>query len=283
MAVRRIRERGIGVRQMARNVGVAPSTVSRWMQQAPATESVNEIPTRSSRPHSCPHATPDSIVKRILVLRRTYGRCSEVIHAMLQREGITVSLSTVKRVLMRHGMIRRRSPHKPWYQSGERPIAEKPGDLVEMDSIHVYLRGHYVSFIMTVLDCFSRWAFARAMPRLGCPATARILFAAQKQSGFAFRTVQSDHGSEFQSFFTGRLNTAGIRHRHIRVRKPNDNAHIERFNRTLQEELSDELNRFGHNVQRLNHSLIRYLTYYNEQRPHLGLGCSTPAEVLRRS
>jgi len=279
-AVRRIREHGVSVRQMARNVGVAPSTVTRWLRRAPVLAMVNELPTRSSRPRSCPHATPDSIVERILVLRRTYGRCAEVVHAMLVREGITVSLSTVKRILLRHGMIRQRSPWKHWHQSGERPKAEKPGDLVEMDSIHVWLRGHYVSFIMTVLDCFSRWAFARAMPRLGCPASARILFAAQKQSGVAFRTVQSDHGTEFTGFFTMRLHKAGIQHRHIRVRKPNDNAHIERFNRTLQEELADDLNRFGHNVQRLNHTLIRYLTYYNEQRPHLGLGCSTPVEVL---
>jgi transposase InsO family protein len=222
-------------------------------------------------------------VERILVLRRTYGRCAEVVHAMLLREGVTVSLSTVKRVLLRHGMIRQRSPYKRWHQSGERPKVEKPGDLVEIDSIHVWQRGHYVSFIIAALDCFSRWAYARVLPGLACPASARILFAAQKASGVQFQTVQSDHGPEFTSFFTMRLNKAGIQHRHIRVRKPNDNAHIERFNRTLQEDLAGDLQRFGHNVQRLNHTVIRYLDYYNEQRPHLGLGCSTPAEVLRSS
>lgn len=273
----------MGVRQMARNVGVAPSTVSRWMRRAPVMTQATEIPTLSSRPHHHPNALPYETVQRIRAIRLERHRCAEVVHAQLAREGTIVSLSTVKRVLWRQGLIRTRSPFKYWHQSGMRPPAEKPGDLVEMDSIHIFLRGRYMSFIIVALDTFSRWAFARVHPRLTSPGSARILFAAQKAASVPFRTVQSDHGPEFRGFFTRRLHKAGIRHRHIRVRKPNDNAHIERFNRTIQEDMAGEIRRFGHNVQWLNHAVIEYLRYYNEQRPHLGLGCSTPLEVLRRS
>ncbi|MGH7926701.1 MAG: integrase core domain-containing protein, partial [Candidatus Binatia bacterium] len=57
--------------------------------------------------------------------------------------------------------------------------------------------------------------------------------AATEQSPFPFVLLQSDHGSEFSQKFTLEV---GVTHRHTRVRTPNDNAHLERFNRTIQEE-----------------------------------------------
>src|SRR3989344_2778291 len=51
---------------------------------------------------------------------------------------------------------------------------------------------------------------------------------------FEIQVLQSDNGSEFSRLFSQR---AKVTHRHSRVRRPNDNAHLERFNRTLQDEL----------------------------------------------
>ncbi len=282
-AVRQLQERDESIHIVARRFGVAPSTICRWLARAPRAGSVSAIPTLSSRPRSCPHATPGSIVERIRALRLARGRCAEVIHATLTREGTTVSLSTVKRILTREGLVRRYAPNKVWHQSGERPVVAKAGDLVEMDSIHLWITPKATHFILTLLDCFSRWAYARAMPRMTCERSVQTVFAAQQLVSFRFATIQSDHGTEFSGYFTERVQKAGMRHRHIRVRKPNDNAHIERFNRTIQDELSEDINRFRDDVPRLNEAIRRYLTYYNEQRPHLGLGCQTPAEVLRRS
>jgi len=282
-AVRQIHERGSGVRLVARQFGVAPSTVSRWLARSPLGTLPTTIPTLSSRPRSCPHATPRPIVERIRQLRLARGRCAEVIHAELIQEGLRVSLSTVKRILYREGLIRRYAPNKVWHQSGERPAVEKAGDLVEMDSIHLWIAPKATHFIVTLLDCFSRWAFARAMPRMSCERSVQTVFAAQKLVPFRFATIQSDYGAEFSGYFTERVQKAGIRHRHIRLRQPNDNAHVERFNRTIQEELSEDLNHFRDDVPKLNLAIARYLTYYNEQRPHLGLNCLTPAQVLRRS
>lgn len=282
-AVRQIHERGVGVRFVARQYGVAPSTVSRWLARSPAGARATVIPTLSSRPRSCPHATTKAIVERIRQLRLERSRCAEAIHATLTKEGVSVSLSTVKRTLLREGLIRRYAPNKVWHQSGERPIVAKAGDLVEMDSIHLWIAPKATHFILTLLDCFSRWAYARALPRITCEASARAVFAAQQLVSFRFATIQSDYGTEFSGYFTERVQKAGMRHRHIRVRQPNDNAHIERFNRTIQEELSEDINRFRDDVPKLNEAIRRYLVYYNEQRPHLGLNCQTPAEVLQRS
>ena len=281
-AVRLIHERGWGVRQTARYIGVHPGTVSKWLQKAPLSLGpVHEIPTCSSRPHHSPRATPREVVERIRALRLAHGRCSEVLHAQLQREHVLVSLPTVKRVLAREGLLKKRSPWKHWHVSGERPKAQKPGDLVQVDSIH--LGQDRRLYLVCLLDCFSRWAFVRAVPRLNAPAAVSVVERARNDSPFSFACIQTDHGPEFSTHFTRRLSVWQIRHRHIRVRKPNDNAQVERFNRTIQEEMQADLLRYREDPVRLNLALESYLTYYNTERLHLGLNCQTPAEVFPRS
>ena len=66
---------------------------------------------------------------------------------------------------------------------------------------------------------------------------------------------------------------------HSRVRRPNDNAHIERFNRTIQEECVGSTNPFS---EELYGKVLSYLAYYNEERLHLGIQCKAPLEMLQR-
>ncbi len=103
-----------------------------------------------------------------------------------------------------------------------------------------------------------------------------FLYHAKQHAPFTFQTVQSDHGPEFSAHFTERL---GTKHRHSRVRKPNDNAHVERFNRTLQEECLDQTT---HNITSFRKVLKAYLSYYDTERIHMGINFQTPEEVLRR-
>ena len=151
-----------------------------------------------------------------------------------------------------------------------------------MDSIHLWGQRTVRSYLVTLLDCCSRWAYARAVERLTSVAAVDCASRARQAAPFSFSTIQSDHGPEFSSHFTRRLAVWGIDHRHIRVRKPNDNAHIERFNRTIQDELRGEITRWHDDVPRLNRAVRDYLAYYNTERLHLGLGCRTPTQVLRR-
>jgi hypothetical protein len=88
----------------------------------------------------------------------------------------------------------------------------------------------------------------------------------------------NDHGSEFSKWFTKRILERGMAHRHSRVRQPNDNAHLERFNRTLQEEC---LARSSRSLTAWRRALPAYLHWYNEERPHLGLDMRTPLDVVR--
>lgn len=270
------------MRRVARSIGVQPSSVSRWMQRSSWAEA-RSIPTRSSRPHSSPTAVSAAIVNRIVQIRNERKRCAQIIHAQLQREGITVHLNTVKRTLHRQGLMKPRSPWKKLRRSGERPLAEKPGILMETDTIHVALNEKRRMYIFTLIDVCSRWAYAKVSTRLSARLAAEFIHEARDRAPFTFVCMQSDHGPEFSPQFSAPLKASGIRHRHIRVRTPNDNAHVERFNRTIQEEMRMEIHHHKSNLPVLNREIERYLAYYNNRRLHMGINYQTPSEVLRRS
>jgi putative transposase len=89
--------------------------------------------------------------------------------------------------------------------------------------------------------------------------------------------VQTDHGPEFSARFTHILARKKLSHRHSRVRKPNDNAYVERFNRTLQDECLTGVVR---SVSTFKKALAAYLPYYNKERLHMGIDFQTPAQML---
>jgi len=282
-AVSLVRQNGWSTRKVATHIGVAHSTVVRWCQKVPTTAgSVSVIPTASSRPKTSPNKIDADIEKRIVEIRLERGRCAEVIHAQLAREQLIVSLSTVKRVLDRYGLRKKKSPWKKYHFSGERPIVENPGNLVEMDSIHIMKqRGLYDRiYIVTLIDVYSRWTYAKAFERISTHAAVQTAYTAQTLSCFSFECIQTDNGPEFTKYFTTMIESKGMQHRHTRVRKPNDNAHIERFNRTIQEEMRTEIRQYKHNIPWLNRSINEYLKYYNTERLHMGLGYQTPQEIL---
>ncbi|OGN19568.1 MAG: hypothetical protein A3F25_00505 [Candidatus Yanofskybacteria bacterium RIFCSPHIGHO2_12_FULL_45_19b] len=270
------------MRRVAKHIGVQASTVSRWMKRSTQAEA-RIIPTRSSAAIGRPTALAEAIVERIVQIRKQTKRCAQVVHAQLLRENIKVSLSSVERTLRRKGLVKTRSKWKKYHLSGMRPMPEKPGILVETDTINVYLNERKRIYIFTLIDCCSRWAYARASQKLSARLAQEFILAAQRKASFRFQCVQSDHGSEFSHYFTKLVQTLGTRHRHCRVRKPNDNAHVERFNRTIQEDLQKEIYQYKTNLPLLNRKIERYLDYYNNQRLHMGIKFQTPAEVLQRS
>ena len=99
---------------------------------------------------------------------------------------------------------------------------------------------------------------------------------------FKFKTVQADNGPEFGKHFAEKLQAKGIVIRHTRLRRPNDNAHIERFNRTIQEECTGSYYLESESLDALNMRISNYLDYYNNNRIHLGLRFMTPSQMLQR-
>ncbi len=265
--------RGYTPTEVGRRFGVGSSTVCKWVKKAEQ-YGYHPIPTLSSRPKHHPNQLSDEKVDRIVSVRLEINRCSEVVHETLLQEGVEVSLSSVKRTLERHYLIKKRSPWKRYHPHQERPYVLNPGDLVELDTIHLMISPKKRIYVFTLIDVHSRFAYAKAYERISGTKSVLFLNEAQRHAPFRFTTIQSDHGSEFSSFFTERIQK---NHRYTRVGKPNDNAHIERFNRTLQEECLDKYER---SVDILNKALKQYLVYYNKKRLHLGINLKTPQQLL---
>ena len=215
------------------------------------------------------------MVQQIVELRLRTGRCAEVLQRHLQNAGVVVSLSSVKRTLERHHLTQKRSPWKRWHHRAPRPLAAQPGALVQIDTVHRMINRKERLYVFTLLDVHSRWAYAKAFGSNRAGNTLLFVKEAQQQAPFLFDHLQTDHGPEFGKWFVRQVK---IRHRHSRVRRPNDNAHLERFNRTLQEECLDKL---PNDIRAINRALPKYLAYYNEERLHLGINLKTPAEVVR--
>lgn len=271
----RLYTKGWSARKIGRYVGFHHTAVMKWVRRA---EVVGDVPiqTRSSRPRTSPHRVDESIRKRIIELRYQTKRCTEAIHLQLQREGIIVGRSTIHRILDRGRYLKKRNPYRRYHAPVERPCVATQGDLVELDTIHLMINEKKRLYVYTLIDVHSRWVFAKAVRKIRAGASLEFLKEAQMKAPFQFSMIQTDHGPEFSRYFQYNI---GRTHRFTRIGKPNDNAHIERFNRTIQEELLDGLPR---SVSKINCRLKKYLPYYNEERIHLSLQ-ATPMEVVLRS
>lgn len=267
---------GWSTRKAGNHFGVESSTISKWLKKDHCW-GLRPIPTLSSRPRSHKNQLTKEKVDAIIIQRRKNNRCAEIVHRELQNQGIIVSLSSVKRTLKRHGLIRHRSKWKRWHFSEARPVAILAGDLVQIDTIH-FVIGKKRFYVYTLIDIASRWAYAKVSLRISTHGSLNFVKEAQKIAGFNFKMMQSDHGSEFSVWFTEHIGKMEINHRHIRVRKPNDNGHIERFNRTIQEEC---LNKVNYNPKSFQKAINEYLPYYNNERLHLGINFLTPRECVQ--
>jgi transposase InsO family protein len=312
LAMQLLVREGIPLQIVANRCGVHRSTIWRWKQKW---DKLNEhvqfdnpnrptrpyskanhllrcmwlIPTYTSRPHMSPRAIGEQLVARILELRHTLKRCAEVVWYHLTRVGdvygtAVVSLSSVRRILRRHHCFDGARKKRVRPDNPRRPHVTRPGELVQTDTIH-HVDPHSGKrlYYYTVIDLFTRMTHVILAPRLSPGLAARAVLDAQNAWDFAISMVQADNGPEYGRYFEQIMRAHGITTRHSRLHRPNDNAHIERFNRTLQTECIGYHWRRSVPLPRQRDTLTAYLDYYNQKRVHLGIQMRTPAEMLRRS
>ncbi len=85
---------------------------------------------------------------------------------------------------------------------------------------------------------------------------------------FAARTNPHDHP------FEAMLAEMGIVHRYTRPYRPQTNGKVERFWRTLDEDLIEGTT--FDDIEQFSNELLEYILYYNEFRPHQALAGQTP-------
>ena len=178
---------------------------------------------------------------------------------------------------------RRRAKQRRYGSRARKPAgfrASAPGECVALDTV-VRVEDGRRGYVFTAIDLYSRLALALAPPQPTSAAAAQFLDVLEQAFPMPIRCVLTDNGSEFQGRFADALARRGIAHWHTYPNCPKMNAHVERFNRTLQEdfvEADEEL--LWADLPCFNRRLWGYLSWYNRERPHRSLGLRTPFAAL---
>ena len=210
------------------------------------------------------------VEQRVLSLRREYRECcGDKLVYLLAQEGISLSRSTVYRLLNKHLTLRK---HHRQPQGGPVQQASGPRQVIQLDTLDLGALYAY-----TAIDTFTREAQLVIRPSLqaedGRAALERIMALFGR-----CRVLQTDGGSEFKAECAQAMQRYADQHRIARAYKKNEQAFIEAFNGTLRRE------EFGHTpFQPSDLALAQqradaFLEYYHFKRPHMALNMLTPAK-----
>ena len=278
---------------------VSKPTLYRWSklleEGGGKLESLNK---QSTAPKNRRKRTIPPEVQRFILQERQFDlRLSkDKLAVMMKDDGVAkFSASTVGRMLgdlKRQGVLPKYTKLSLSGKTG-RLIERKPkkskvklrskghqGGLVKADSIIRFHNG-IKRYIVTALDCKSKFAFAYAYSSHSSKATSDFMRTFKAVSPIAVSHIQTDNGSEFAEHFDIYLQENGIVHFHSYPRSPKMNAEIERFNRTLSEAfISKNRNLLAYDIEAFNKKLIDWLLWYNTRRPHWSLGLISPLRYI---
>lgn len=202
----------------------------------------------------------------------------------------TPSPSGIYNICKRHNLNRLTKKMKA---NKRKIIKQNPGELGHIDC-HYLTKDLIVNdpkryYLVCIIDDCSRIAWAEVVEDI---KSLTVMFSALKiinlmyaEYKIQYEAILSDNGSEFKSSrtdthpFERMLKELGIKHRYTRAYRPQTNGKVERFWRTLNDDMID-----GTTFDSLEHfksELEEYLIYYNQLRPHQGLDGSVPSEFLQ--
>lgn len=154
-----------------------------------------------------------------------------------------------------------------------------PGDLIEIDTVVKFAWG-VKRYIITAVDVHSRYTFAFSYGRANS-LNARDFFRKLKTTfPFKIKSVQTDNGSEFHKYFDAHLNKQRTIHYWNYPGRPYKNGHIEKYNRTIQEEFIDWNEILLEDTDNFNKKLMDWLLWYNTGRYHWSLKLESPVDYL---
>ncbi len=280
---------GRPIAELARAHGVHRS----WLYKLLAryrTEGEAGLEPRSKRPHRSPTRIADRYEEEIVVLRKEltdFGADAgaQTIHYHLsKRHRRPPSVPTIWRVLKARGFVTPQ-PHKRPKSSLVRFVADLPNETWQADVTHVEVADGVVFEVLNVIDDHSRLCVAsRVFVTTRSPDVVRTLHRAAVTWGYP-QGLLTDNGAIFTASQVGGLGALetellalGIASKHSRPYHPQTCGKVERFHQTVKRFIAAQDAATSKN--QLQHQLDRFVTYYNEIRPHRGIGRRTPAEVF---
>lgn len=151
-------------------------------------------------------------------------------------------------------------------------MAEYPGHCVALDTVEKVSAGRR-RYVITAEDLFGRFAFAWGTQSHASLAATEFFERFRRLLPFPIAFVLTDNGSEWQKHFAAALAELAITHYHTYPRTPKMNSHIERFNRTIQEEFLDyHVWLLFEDLDGFNRTLMDWLIWYNTRRVHFAFG-----------
>jgi len=158
--------------------------------------------------------------------------------------------------------------------------AEYPGHCGALDTIERIIHGNR-RYVVTFTDTYSRFSFAWATKSHASAAAKEFFDMVTFLFPFPFRYILTDNGSEFMKDFDKELKQLHLTHWHTYPRTPKMNPHAERFNRSIQEEYVDYHEYKLLKPEGFNLGLMKYLLWYNTERPHFALNLETPVNFIQ--
>ena len=276
-----------------RHFGIARSTYYRWAKRYDP-QHLAVLENRPSRPRRCrrPSWTPTHAAA-VQQVRERYPRWGkDKLAVLLRRDGVTLSVSMVGRILAdlkRRGVLvepisARMRPHarhaRPYAirKPQDHPVAQ-PGDLVQLDTMHLTPLPGVERRHFSAVDLISRWSVTGVRASATAGTARDFLAELDERLPFPVRAIQVDGGSEFMAEFEVACQERAIALFVLPPRSPKLNGHVERTNRTHRNEFW-ELYDGDLELPPLQDALRAWEETYNHDRPHQALGYRTPAEHL---
>ena len=305
LSVLELAERLGNVREACRQRGVSRTQFYEYKRrfQTHGIEGLKDLPP-IHKTH--PQTTPPEVVERILELSLANPtRGCNWLHDRLQLEGVSVSAPTIQTILNKHELGSRyarllklesqacqheselTAEQVAWIEKAnpcfrERHVeSSRPGELLCADTFFVgTLKGVGKVYLHAVIDTYGSYAFGYLHTSKQPEAAALVLhndvLPFYEQHGLTVDAVLTDNGREFCGTETHPyelyLALNDIEHRRTKLRKPQTNGFIERFNRTALDEFFRIAFRttFYEAVEPLQADFDRWLVEYNTERPHQG-------------
>ena len=161
-------------------------------------------------------------------------------------------------------------------------VPQKPNQVWSADFMSDALYNGVRFRTFNVLDDFNREALAIEIDTsVPSQRLVRVFQQLKAERGLP-DVLRTDNGPEFLGeVFTDWCRANGVMIDYIEPGKPNQNAFIERFNRSYRNEVLDTW--LFRNLDEVREITWAWMLEYNEERDHDGLGGLTPAQALENA
>lgn len=271
-------EQDVPKSHIAKRLGVNRETVHIWISGAADVGLIQflENYTSAKKGKRAKRKTDGLLKSRIYRLREDNRDCcgQKIREFLLDEYGLELSTTTIYKILRGKYQLRSRWKHNQ--KRGPVPRAERPREVVQMDTVDFG-----AVFAFTGVDIFTKEASVKLYPSLTAKDGLDFLNYSFKSRYQHVELLQTDGGPEFKAEFRSSVFKYADRFRVSRPYKKNEQAFIESFNRSLRKECLGWSKYKPSDLSSLEKELTDYLWYYHNRRPHMSLGMKTPNQFLK--